>query len=203
MFFLLIATVPVAEASSVEARDCVIRIGQAIDEADVQSFSRLCDVDTLLEKGFDAFLQWSQKPEIVQRMQPMLAVALAQAARDDSTGKTVRLLLLREFRAFLLDGIASGAFAGRKTGQRVQSGMLAPLFANASLGRKEIRNVEAGDSYEGGRLVHFLVYDADNGNEYPLNGFVREEEGGMRLIYICNIQELFERISEEAEQYNE
>lgn len=61
---------------------------------------------------------------------------------------------------------------GRKpTGQAAQ-GLLDPLFADASTGRKEIR--EIGQARRDGRgwLVPFVVHDAGNGEDYSVLGRV-------------------------------
>ena len=56
----------------------------------------------------------------------MVALLFTQAASKEGN---VRSLLLNETRAFVLNGISSGAFAGRKPSGNAAQGLLAPLFA--------------------------------------------------------------------------
>ena len=200
VFCLILVSPQPAKAS--DAKSCVLEIGEAIEQADTDRFTQLVDVDGVLGHVLDAFLQWAKKPDIAKEMPPMLAIALMQAEQNASAGKMIRSLLLTESRAFLLDGIASGAFAGKKKPHTAQ-GILAPLFANASLGRKEITHVGEAEDLEGGWLVPFSVRDWDNGQVYPINGFVERVQGECQLTNILNVQELFERIEEEARSLEE
>ena len=86
---------------------------------------------------------------------PMVALLFTQAASKEGN---VRSLLLNETRAFVLNGISSGAFAGRKPSGNTAQGLLAPLFADASTGRKEIKNVGQARRDGDGWLVPFVVH---------------------------------------------
>ncbi|MBD5557590.1 MAG: hypothetical protein HDQ92_03255 [Desulfovibrio sp.] len=175
---------------------CLAEVGRAIDEADVAAFERQVDVDAILEQALDLVTQIMAQPETADRMPPLLALVFSQAAGYG--GGTVRSLLKGEARAFILNGVASGAFAGRKPSGAGAGGLLAPLFADASLGRKEIREVGAAVPDGEGWLVPFVVHDAGNGQDYAVTGRFSPTETGCRLTSVANLPELVERIRQEG-----
>ena len=184
-------------------RQCVETISQAIDQADVSLFSRKVDVDSLVGQALDLFLASVNQPGCTENLPPMLALALSQAMRHEGAARSIRSLLFTEARGFLLHGVASGAFAGRKPSPSSEAGYLAPLFANASLGRKEIVQIGEGEPAAGGWIVPFTLLDDGNGMEYAVNGFVTEVDGALKLTKIVNLPELFAQIQEEARQFEE
>ncbi|MCR5813035.1 MAG: hypothetical protein K6G15_00890 [Desulfovibrio sp.] len=185
------------------ATDCLRAVGDAMDRADLALFQRKVDVDTLVRQGLDVFVACAQEPQMAQALPPMLALVLSQAAKEDTTGKALKAVLLNEVRAFLLQGVASGAFAGRPSGQSAGQGMLAPLFADASLGRKEIVAIGQAERQGDGWLVPFTLHDVGNGQNYALEGLCEEKEGELRLTKILNLPEIFWQILEEAQSYAE
>ena len=111
----------------------------------------------------------------------------------------MRALLLNESRAFIVNGISSGAFAGRKVEGRAAQGVLAPLFADASIGRKEIRQVGEARAKNGDWLVPFTVYDHGNGESYRVNGRVNFDGGSTgRLVAVENLEALMGQVAEES-----
>lgn len=164
---------------------------------DVAAFERLVDLDAILGEALHLFLRETQKPEVARQLPPLLAMLFSQAAAQDSGGVNLRSLLFGEARAFVLNGVASGAFAGASPRQAAQ-GLLDPLFADASTGRKEIR--EIGQARRDGRgwLVPFVVHDAGNGEDYSVLGRVSPLDNGCRLTAVENLEELLRRISEES-----
>ena len=171
-------------------------IGRAIDSADVAAFERQVDVDAILEQALDLVMQVMAQPETAQSMPPLLGLVFSQAAGNG--GGAVRTLLKDEARAFILNGVASGAFAGRRPSGASAGGLLAPLFADASLGRKEIREVGKATPDGEGWLVPFVVHDAGNGLDYAVVGRFSPTETGARLTSIANLGELVERIRQEG-----
>lgn len=130
-----------ADEGADQARLCIAEAGKAIDAADVAAFERLVDLDAILGEALHLFLRETQKPEVARQLPPLLAMLFSQAAAQDSGGVNLRSLLFGEARAFVLNGVASGAFAGRKPTGAGRPGLLDPLFADASTGRKEIREI--------------------------------------------------------------
>ena len=114
----------------------------------------------------------------------MVALLFTQAAAKEGN---VRSLLLNETRAFVLNGISSGAFAGKKPSGTAAQGLLAPLFADASTGRKEIKSVGQARRDGDGWLVPFVVHDGGNGESYDVTGRVTPVNGEMRLTSVANM----------------
>ena len=197
--FLALAQLPGAPAAADDAgapARCLAEVGRAIDTADVAAFERQVDVDAILEQAMGLLMHIMAQPETADRMPPLLALVFSQAAGDG--GAAVRTLLKNEARAFILNGVASGAFAGRKPSGNAAGGLLAPLFADASLGRKEIRWKGAPVSDGEGWIMPFVVHDAGNGQDYAVTGRFSPTENGCRLTSVENLGELFERIRREG-----
>lgn len=195
---LALLAVPYASAQTAdEAAARVLEIGQAIDNADADAFSRLVDMDAVLNNALDVFVQEASKAENSKRLPPMLAIILPQltAGKEQSP---VRDLLLGEAKNFVLAGISSGAFAGQKPDLSHVEGLLVPLFANASMGRKEIRELGTPRQIENGWIVPFVIYDHDNEYEYPIRGRLQYGENGLRLTGVENMRQLIYQIGEES-----
>ena len=187
-------------AATGDPRQCPRAVGQAIDAADVAAFTRLVDVDGIVEEGVILFLAEMQKPENARQLPPMLAMMFTRAASGDDMGQSIRTMLIGETKAFILNGVSSGAFAGRAPTGATQQGLLAPLFAEASRGRKEIRSIGQPTAIgEGLWHVPFVVHDGGNGHDYPVVGLVSRTDSGLRLTAIDNLAELFRRIAAESQ----
>ena len=194
---LLLLTGPAAAATDAGAPARSLAEAQrAMDEADVAAFERQVDVDAILEQALDLVTQIMAQPETADRMPPLLALVFSQAAGNG--GGTVRNLLKGEARAFILNGVASGAFAGRTPSGAAAGGLLAPLFADASMGRKEIREVGAAQPDGEGWIAPFVVHDAGNGQDYAVMGRFSPTETGCRLTSVENLAEIVERIRQEG-----
>lgn len=192
-----VASAHAAPADATAPVRCLEEAGRAIDNADVAAFERQVDVDGILEQALALVVRDMERPGSAERFPPLLALVFSQAGARNGGGEAVRSLLKSEARAFILNGVASGAFAGR-TPQGGGSGLLAPLFADASLGRKEIRRVGAATPDGEGWLLPFVVHDAGNGQEYAVLGRFSPTENGCRLTSVENLEELFERIRRES-----
>ncbi|MBO4335461.1 MAG: hypothetical protein J5846_06465 [Desulfovibrio sp.] len=186
------------------ASDCLLAVGEALDRADAVLFQRKVDVDALVTQGIDVFVACANDPQMAQAMPPILALVLSQASKKDSTGQAIRSVLTSECRAFLLQGVASGAFAGRPQGHSAgQGGMLAPLFANASMGRKEIVAIGNAEREGEGWMVPFTLHDAGNGQNYALEALVKDVQGELKVCQILNLPEIFLQVLHEAQHYAE
>lgn len=198
IFLLCICPHPIysTPAFSLDApNQCLADISNAIENGDANAFGRLADVDAILNQGLDVFLEQAAKPENARYIPPMLALMLSQAASQPA----VRALLLQEARSFLLNGISTGAFAGKKLSPAQQQGLLAPLFAHASIARKEIRHLgKAVADDENGWFLPFSIHDFGNGNDYAILGRFTPYNGGLRLTGIENLDQIFAQIQQEA-----
>lgn len=182
------------------AADCVgnnlAEIQESINEGDADRFKLLVKVDDILNDSLSTFLDYIRSPENSSALPPLLALVLSGISEQPA----LRKLLLEECRAFVLNGIQSGSFGGKKSATGESRGMLAPLFADASTGRKEIISKGVARKEDNGWIAPFTVRDHGNGNDYPVLGFFEENMGTCRLTAIRNLDELFEQIGREARQ---
>ena len=139
------------------------------------------------------------KPENSSLLPPMLALMFSGAAMVEDNGLGVRKLLVSEARAFVHNGIASGAFAGKSVQDYRTEGWVAPLFESVSMGRKEIRNV--GTPVRQGKdwIVPFVLRDHGNGNSYAVRARVSDAGGSPRVVAVENLRQLFVILGKEAQ----
>ena len=174
---LVAAFTPLALAAPVERAErpetAVAAIQTALDQADLALFEQRVDVDALIDEGSAVFMSKLLKAGETGELPPALAL-LATAAGTPQGALAMRGMLAGEAAAFVRDGVASGRFGGGKAGKGSAGksrGLLAPLFANASTGRKHLRAVgralpvtSAGDVVE----LPVAIRDEGNGREYRL-----------------------------------
>lgn len=180
-----------------DPRGHIQEIGDAIDSADAESFVRLVDIDAILNNALEVFVEEATRPENASRLPPMLAL-IVQQLKGVKGPSPVRDLLLGEGKNFVLAGISSGAFAGRKPESSSSQGLLAPLFESASLGRKEIRNIGQPRQTAKGWLVPFVIYDHGNELEYPVKALLEQKDGDLKLTGLENMRQLIYQIGEES-----
>ena len=185
--------------SSDAARACVVEAGGAVDNADAACFEQLVDMDAILNEAVDLFMKEAAKPENSSLLPPMLALMFSGAAMAEDNGLGVRKLLVSEARAFVHNGIASGAFAGKSVQDYRTEGWVAPLFESVSMGRKEIRNV--GTPVRQGKdwIVPFVLRDHGNGNSYAVRARVSDAGGNPRVVAVENLRQLFVILGKEAQ----
>lgn len=196
IFFYSSASMSVLAAEN--PADCIEEIGIAIDASDPDTFQELVDMDNLLQKGLNAFVKEASKPENAQKLPPVANMFIRQLGLPGVAGDKLRQMLMNEMKSFTLHGIASGAFAGKAPRQTSFTGMLGPLLANASLGRKEIKKIGAPYADGADWLVPFEVHDYGNGNNYKVIGRLVNAPNGLRLAEIDNIIDLLVQIGNES-----
>jgi hypothetical protein len=205
----LLCLVPACAAAADRAGDaalaaqCPAQIGKAIDEADSAAFEKLVDINAILNMALAVFLRDLEAMQAAGEVPPVLALLFSRAAMRDVVGEQVRTLLINETKAFVLNGVDSGAFAGRPPSARAAQGLLAPLFADASTGRKEIRDIGTARAEGGGWIIPFVVHDSGNGESYPVLGRVSQAESGFRLTAVENLDEIMGRLNEERKKQEE
>ena len=197
--FLLLATQESLCAEDPAA--CVEEIGIAIDAADPDTFQELVNIDNVLAKALDAFVNEARKPENAAKLPPLAAMLVQQLASPGSAGDGLRALVTNEITSFVLHGIGSGSFGGKRVeGNTNAGGFLAPMLADASTGRKEIKDIGAPHSAGKDWLVPFVVHDYGNGRDYPVVGRLVVADNGLRLSEIDNIIDLLTRIANESQE---
>ena len=96
----------------------------------------------------------------------------------------------------------TSAFVGKKVCAQCARDLLTPLFADASIGRKEIVQIGDGQPTDSGWIVPFTLLDGGNGSDYAVDGLIQAVPGGLKLTKIVNLPDLFLQIQEEALQFN-
>lgn len=167
---------------------------KAAHAGDAARFEELVDINGIINAALDIFMAEAKNGSL--NLPPMLALMLGGVGGQPA----LRGLLLNETRAFILNGINSGAFGGKVISSAQSQGILAPLFSNASIGRKDITSVGKPEREGKGWLVPFTVLDSGNGNFYDIVGYLEARDGQHRLLEIRNLRELFNKISAEASQ---
>lgn len=176
----------------------VLGLQRALNTSDAALLDRWADVDGVIGQAVDVFLEDARTPEGQALLPPMLAVVLSSVDSSPQAKALVRSTLQKEAGEFVRYGVRSGKFAGKPKEASPPSGMLAPLFADASLGRKEIRTIGEAVSEKGGYYVPFTLMDYGNGNTYTVEATVRKSGEQWRITGIRNIRALMDRIRQEA-----
>ncbi len=198
VFFLLCAS-GVRAASSSAPESTVREIQAAIDAKDSARFERLVDMRGIAGRAVDMLLEDAARPE-GGSLPPLLALMLSQVRSSPQATAALRGLLEDECGAFVRYGVASGHFAGRPDKSVRPGGMLSPLFAEASLGRKELAVAGPAAAAGGGAfLLPALLRDHGNGNSYPLLLRLEGAPQERRVTEIVNLPDLWAQIAAEAQ----
>lgn len=182
-------------AKSAPPDDCVRQISEAIETENAAAFEQAVDIDSLLNSSLDTFIRQLQKTSTP--LGPVLPMLLSQI--NTSAGQTIKNLFLQEAKAYLINGVNSGSFAGRRPNGTPSQGLLAPLLVTASTGRKEIRGSGEPVADADGWLMPFSLHDYGNGSEYIIIGRFKQTDNGTRLIGIKNLEQILEQIDRERE----
>ncbi|MDE5832527.1 MAG: hypothetical protein K2H64_06020 [Desulfovibrio sp.] len=172
------------------------KAAEAMDKGDGATFQRFVDLDSLLERALSEFIADTARNKDIY---PAPIVFIMEQASDPGfKGRAMRGLMLAEAKDFMIDGVSSGAFAGRKLRYEARSGVLAPLFSNMSLGKKEILGV--GDGIRDGDdvILPFSLHDYGNDQDYAVKGRFARNGDSWRLTAIENLPEIFEQLRREA-----
>ena len=143
------------------------------------------------------FLQ-DAKTEDQSTLPPALAMILASVGKSEQATELLRSTLSKEAGEFVRYGVRSGAYAGKSRQAEPPSGLLAPLFSDASMGRKEIQQVGRPVAESGAVYVPFTLKDHGNGNSYPVEAWLRQQDGDWKVIGLRNVRTLVRLIREES-----
>lgn len=191
--------VETAPGRASHAAQALNAVQHAIDSGDVPLFQRHVDVDAIVAAAVDYFLRDAETPEGKARLSPVVAMIISSVGSSEDAQKTLRALVGREARNFVVYGVQSGNFAGtQRDNVPPPDGLLAPLFADASMGRKEIQNVGAPRVAGEDTLITFHVHDYGNGRSYPVTGRMRLVDKQWRLVHVENLPALAEKLRREA-----
>ena len=170
---------------------------RAIDTKNADRFDQLVDISRILNAATDLLLAEASKPN--GQLPPMLALMLS-SVKDSKALASLRALIAQETHAFIRYGILSGNFAGDPDQSVRPGGILASLFGNVSMGRKELR--VAGPSAPDGQERIFLpveLKDYGNGNIYPLLLRLQWHSPDWRIVEIVNLPDIWNQVQAEAE----
>ena len=171
-------------------------VQRAIDAKNADRFEQLVDVKRILDAATNLLLAEADKPNGL--LPPMLALMLS-SVKDSQALAGLRALITQETHAFVRYGVLSGNFAGTPDQSVRPGGMLASLFSDVSMGRKELRI--AGPSAPNGQdrvLLPVELKDHGNDNIYPLLARLQWRSPDWRVVEIVNLPDIWERIQAEA-----
>lgn len=198
--YLLLPLLP-AQAQTPEAT--LRAVQTALDTGDVGLFEKYVDMNGVIGRAVDIFLEEAGTPAGKHALPPVLAMLLSSAAESGSDS-SVRSLLRHEAAQFVRYGIRSGAFAGcppEDAPSAFFSGsMLAPLFGDVSLGRKELRDISRPLPDGRDMRIAFTLLDHGNGNVYPVIARLSPTPAGWRIADITNMRALVEQILQEIDR---
>ncbi|MDO5536530.1 MAG: hypothetical protein Q4F72_03260 [Desulfovibrionaceae bacterium] len=184
-------------ALSADASDCIRAMVRAVDNADQKAFEKRVDISGVTGQIFDELQTMGRMEQYQAKMPPLMNLLISQGALESPM---IRPLLVSEVRNFVLYGVGSGSFAGKKVENYQNDSMLAPLFNMVSMGRKEIRRIDRPMMGENGQwIVPFSVLDHENGNTYRVLAQVAMVSDGWRMVGISNLRALIEQILLEAQ----
>ena len=171
-------------------------VQRAIDTKNADRFDQLVDTGRILGAATDLLLAEAGKAD--GQLPPMLALMLS-SVKDSQALAGLQALIAQEIHAFVRYGILSGNFAGEPDQSVRPGGMLALLFSDVSMGRKELRI--AGPSASSGQdqaLLPVELKDRGNDNVYPLLLRLRWSSPSWRIVEIVNLPDIWNTIQTEA-----
>lgn len=171
---------------------------KALDTADAALLDKCVDVETVLGQAVDVFLRDIQSEDAKASLPPMLAMLLSPLSSSDTAKNAIRSTLQREASEFVRYGVRSGNFAGKPRETTPPAGLLAPAFADASLGRKELRSIGSTTRQGDVAVIPFSVLDHGNGNSYAVQAELHRKEGRWRIVGLANMPALVQQVRTEA-----
>ncbi len=178
--------------------EAVVALQKAIDTADQALFDRVVHMESLVGQCIDVLMEDAES-QGQDLMHPALAMILSTVKMSEQAYRALRATLIGEAASFVRYGVRSGAFAGKKVEAAEPTGLLASVFADTSLGRKEILRMNAPVSESDAVYISMLVKDHGNGNIYPVEAWLREEKTGWRIIGLRNVRTLVRILSGEKQ----
>lgn len=185
-------------ADELTPEQTVRNVQKALDTADAALLDQSAHVESVVGQAVDVFLRDLQSPEAQASLPPVLALLLGPLSASETAKDTIRSTLQREASEFIRYGVRSGNFAGKARETTPPAGLLAPLFADASLGRKELRNIGIATRQGDVALVSFSVLDHGNGNTYPVQAELHRQGGRWRIVGLANMPALIKQVREEG-----
>lgn len=199
---LLFCCLSSAPAGAVEftPEQVVRNLQKALDTADTNLLNQSADVEAVLGQAVDVFLRDIQSTDAQASLPPLLAMLISPLNSSPTAKNTIRATLQKEASEFVRYGVRSGNFAGKPRETTPPSGLLAPAFADASLGRKEVRDIGPATRQGDVAVVPFSVLDHGNGRSYPVQAELRRTDSQWRIMGLANMPALVKQVRMEAMQ---
>jgi len=200
-----------ALAAGEETPEAALRqVQTAIDTHDAALLEKYVDVGRITQRGVDAFMAdlVSRPPKAVSgsgETLPLLAMlsSAVQSGAQSQTAQTVKMLVAEETRKFVVWGVSSGNFSGKpvkKERKASDGGLFSPLFSDASVGRKELRNVKSVTRDGDKAAASVVLFDHGSERSYPVDlALTRREAGNWQVTDVTNAAALISAIRKEAE----
>lgn len=172
----------------------------SLDQANLTQFEQRVDVEGLATQGAQVFLKLLTASTQKQMQQPLLAM-LAGFASTPENKASLQNLLVSEASNFVRDGVSSGMFGGHPNATaNKKSGLLAPLFADASTGKKSIQADGKSVFNKNQNIAEIPVRIHDAGNDQTYRMRLRLEKNSNNLwkvTQIADIDQIAKRIWKE------
>ncbi len=171
-----------------------------IDNSDPDLFAAQLDFASIMRDAVDFMVRESKKPENAAAMPPAMALVFSSIGESREARERMVGLFTSETKEFVLYGVRSGAFAGKTPAAQTRpGGFLAPLFSDASMGRKQITIKGPSSSLAEGLVsLPVNVYDHESGYNYPVTLVLRKSADGWIVERIANLDQLSRQIRKEA-----
>ncbi len=171
-------------------------IQQSLDTGDQAFFDASVNMESLIGQCVDIFIEDAGKAN-QETLHPALAFMLSTVTQNETARQKLRDTLVGEAASFVRYGVRSGAFGGKEIATEKPGGLLSTLFNDASMGRKEFLDIGEPVEESGAVYVPFTLKDHGNGRSYPVEAWLRQENGSWKVIGLRNVRTLVRIISGE------
>ncbi len=183
-----------ATAAQSDPAEAVRMLQKAIDTRDATLMERHIDLDAVVGKAVDAVLTDADAVKEAERSSPAIALVLSGMGSDERVKSVARHLLTAETKQFVRYGVTSGAFAGTaKPGAHPGAGLLAANLRGGAGDKKTFGAASVRSQSADAALVNTSLTDAANGESYPLELGLQQQNGVWRVTEITNIHALIRR----------
>ena len=196
----LMTMLPCSALSRTTPEHVPAHIQAAIQNRDLDAFERNVAIDTLVSNSLEVLMRHVQSSASAnsQNLPPALTVMALAASSGDTT---LRDLLRSELARFIRYGVSAGLLNGQKDSSIKPDGMLAPLLANLSTGKKILRSTgkaRKDTRMSGAWLVPVEVYYLDSKHSYPFTLHAIPAGDDWQVDGITDVDALLTRMEQHA-----
>ena len=197
--FCFLVSFPCRATARPAPEQVVTRIQTAIQQCDVTSFEKYVAIDLLVHNSLDVLMNHAQSIcASGQELPPTLTVMALVASSEDSK---LRNLLGSDLEQLIRYGVAAGLLNGQRDQTVKPEGLLTPLLAKLSTGKKILRL--AGKSRQdtklsGTWLIPVEIYEVNSKRRYPFTLHVVPAGNDWRVDGIADVDALLTRLEKSA-----